>query len=307
MDIRPVLRNRGGAARWLDLREAGISRAAIDAARAAHVVERPHRGVYALPGTPRATVLSVIFRSTLTCVSWCQARGIPVPTSDGRTHVAVPTSRGAGLARQRPVSDVVVHRCGEYAEDLAIAHLDAAAHCTTPLEQVAVIDGALRMGAISPRDMSELAWGSRERREWVRRRVRGSAQSIGETYMRVALGEAGLRVEPQARIDGAGAVDLLVERAVVVEVDGERYHSNPEQFAKDRDRDRLATLRGLRPMRFTHNEVVHDLAEVVADVVAACWRETSDALALRTRLDAAARVSRPDWWAGSAWRRANGS
>jgi len=302
VDIIRVLRQRDGVERFKELTEAGLSRQQIDNALSRGQVERVHRGVYALPGTPRDLALARVFRSELTCVSWCARVGLPVPTLDGRVHLAVPTSRAVGLPRLRPVDDVVLHRIepGDTTGG-GTAHLDVLAACVAPLEQVAILGAALGSGFIAPHELQDLKKSSRRRRTWLRSHVSPLSQSIGESFVRVALKEAGLRVQPQARPIAGGPADMVVEGALIVEVDGAAYHQSGPAFKNDRDRDRRAAIQGWPTMRFTHAEATSELGEVVADVVAWLVRH-HDNPALRTRIDRAARVSDPNWWAGSAWR-----
>ena len=194
------------------------------------------------------------------------------------------------------MGEVTLHRHGQLPDDYALGHLDTAALCTSPLQQVGLMDSALHRGLVTPREVSDCGIGDERRRRWIRSHVSASAQSLAETYARVAMREAGLDVRPQARIRGVGSVDLLVEGALLVEVDGRGYHSDERQFTLDRQRDRTAGLQGLTTVRFTHNEVVKSLFDVVDEVVALLWRRELAPPTLRTRMNVAARVSDPEWW-----------
>ena len=296
MDIETYLRAHGGAARWRSLDDAGFSRGELLRAVRIGSVVRPHRGCYAMRGTSRETVLATIFRAVPTCVTWCEIAGLPVETAPCTTHLALPVSRGLGMARERPDAVVTRHRVGLFPADAAFAHLDIAASCTSPLQQVALLDAALGRGFLAAHEIQGMAFGSEARRLWVRGHVNAGSQSLGETYARVALVEAGVSVQAQARIGDVGAVDLLVEGRVVVEIDGFRFHTGHQQFGRDRDRDRALTLLGFTPLRFTHHDVVERLDDVVADVIATVWRVGLDSPTVRTRLTRAARDSRPMWW-----------
>lgn len=59
---------------------------------------------------------------------------------------------------------------------------------------------------------------------------------------------------------------------LVVETDGLRYHRTPAQQAKDRLRDQAHLAAGLRPLRFTHQQVRYEPGHV---------RETLRAVATR--------------------------
>lgn len=299
MWIETALAASGGTARWLDLVAAGVPGPALTRAVAKGRVDRPHRGCYALPGTPRATVLATVFRGQLSCVTWAASVGLPVEVRPTLVHLAVPESRGLGLARLRPDAEVVLHRVGVWPQEFRWTHLDVASLCTTPIQQLALVDAALARGELTRADLATFRYGDQRRRRWLVRAADARAQSLGETYLRVALREAGLRVVPQARIGSVGAVDLLVEDGLVVEVDGFAYHSDSSAFAADRIRDRDLALAGFVTARFTHAEVVESLPEVVGDVLALAWRRgltPPPARELRTGSGGDTPSGEPMWW-----------
>jgi len=47
-----------------------------------------------------------------------------------------------------------------------------------------------------------------------------------------------------------------------VETDGLRYHRTPAEQARDRLRDQAHTAAGLTPLRFTHDQVKYEPAQV---------------------------------------------
>jgi len=52
------------------------------------------------------------------------------------------------------------------------------------------------------------------------------------------------------------------ELGLVIETDGLRYHRTPSAQARDARRDRIHTLAGMTPLRFTHYEVKYEPAKV---------------------------------------------
>lgn len=282
--------------RWRDLADAGFSHPHIASAARRGVVVRHHRGVYAAPGTRRDRILAEVFRARPTCVSWCADHGLPVETTPKTLHVGVPGSRGLGLPRLRPTPEVTLHRCGDVTDDFPLHHLDVSAFCTTPLQQVALLDAAVRCGFIDGRDVRGLTRGPETRRRWVASHVNGASQSLGETYARVALREHGLQVEPQVHFADAGAVDLLVEGSMVVEIDGFTFHSDRKSFTVDRRRGRVLSLSGIPTVRFTHSEVVTDLMGMAAEVIDILWRHGLDPVKFRTAERATRRLGERPWW-----------
>jgi very-short-patch-repair endonuclease len=75
--------------------------------------------------------------------------------------------------------------------------------------------------------------------------------------------------EVNARV-GRYEVDFLWrERALVVEVDGYRFHSSRASFERDRRRDADLTTRGLRVIRITWRRIVREPEALVARVATA--------------------------------------
>ena len=80
-------------------------------------------------------------------------------------------------------------------------------------------------------------------------------------------------MEQQVAVDGVGRVDLRVGGVLYVEVDGYRFHSTAESFARDRRRDIALALQGARAVRFTARQVLSEPDEVVATIEALLVRE----------------------------------
>ena len=76
----------------------------------------------------------------------------------------------------------------------------------------------------------------------------------------------------QLRIAGVGRVDFVLGDRLVVEVDGQEFHSSPEQFESDRRRDALLSALGYRVLRFSYRQVMGRWDEVDLAVRAAIAR-----------------------------------
>lgn len=240
---------------------------------------------------PRDEVLATVFRGSVTCVSHAQAAGLPVYPAPTATHVWVPSSRGLGIPRRRPDSQVVLHRTDAVVPARALTHLDVAAHCVGPRDQLAMLDAALNTGVVVRRELELLTQGTVARRDWLRRHADGRSQSLSETCARVEMVEAGLNVVPQFQLNSVGRIDFLVESAVVVEIDSEAHHSGERARARDGDRDRAATTQGYPHLRYMFHDALERPEEIVADVVGTLMRFGLLTPELRTRLAAASRVS----------------
>lgn len=145
------------------------------------------------------------------------------------------------------------------------------------LEAVVVADSALRAGAT---DLVALQRATRDlsgRREAARvRRVLAHCDpqcgSVLETVLRVRLVQAGLSgFRSQAALHSPGEPVLRVDFAfddarLVVEVDGARWHTDPD---RDRRRDNRLARDGWRVLRYTWSDVVHEPERVLAEIARA--------------------------------------
>lgn len=117
-----------------------------------------------------------------------------------------------------------------------------------PLEvAIAALDWARSSGRLDRLDAALLAdrLGSLG---WVVDRADPRCESLPESLARSRLRACGLRVESQVRFSGTlERIDLIVEGAVAVEVDGDEHHR--ETFELDRARDLAITRAGLHALR----------------------------------------------------------
>jgi very-short-patch-repair endonuclease len=269
MRLEQVLREFDGAARREQLLAAGISLTEMYGAASAGAVAHPHRGVFALLGADGTVAIARAFRGQVACVSACARWGLPLLERDHRTHVAVPDQRSQSRRGVRPVGMAKVHRVhedvsGTWADSFTA--IDQSARCTSPIAQLALVDAALRKGQIEPGDVKHLRFGTRKRREWIAWHASTQADSILETISRAALAMAGYRLQPQARFDDVGRVDLLVNDLLVVEVDGGQHFTSVDAIANDRRRDRALQLDAVPVLRYVYSDIVPDPSAMVLDV-----------------------------------------
>jgi hypothetical protein len=136
---------------------------------------------------------------------------------------------------------------------------------------------ALRRGRITADGLRSVVASSPQRhglrRAWsVVSDVVGNAHSDSEVRAHRILRQAGITgwVANAPVHDSAGLVgivDLLFEDAkLVVELDGEAYHSNAQAFQRDRSRQNRLVALGYRPLRFTWHDLVHEPHRVVAEI-----------------------------------------
>jgi very-short-patch-repair endonuclease len=131
--------------------------------------------------------------------------------------------------------------------------------------QVSVPSAAVRLGTA--------------RSPLIRRRDAGDPATI--VHWRDAEHDNRLMLGPvQALIDlarcGGDRVDFVIGRRLIVETDGETYHSDPIRFEADRRRDARLSVLGYRVLRFSYNQVRTRLTEVEAAILAAIARGDAD-------------------------------
>ncbi|GIG28952.1 DUF559 domain-containing protein [Cellulomonas marina] len=277
-DLLARLAERGGCARTADLVRGRTGERALAAAAAAGAVRRVGRGLYALPDAAREVVAARALGGRLTCLTVLAASGVPLLSRTLVPHVELAPHRGS---RRGARSGVALHWASTSARSPVAGDADGVPHvapavalvhavaCLPQREAVAAVDAALRLRLVSRAEvLAARPVRSRRPVDDVLALVDGSAGSLPETFVRLALAAAGLRVQPQAKVPGVGRVDLLVEGCVVVEVDGYAFHSDRRAFAEDRRRDRAARAQGLIVLRYTFDEAVHGTQALVAEVLA---------------------------------------
>lgn len=100
-----------------------------------------------------------------------------------------------------------------------------------------------------------------------------SRVSVGEIELGRLLAEAGLRIEPSARI-GKWIVDFRVG-GIVVEYDGDYWHSLPDMIHRDKRKDRDLRKRGYDVVRIKEGNFARDPEAAVAAVLEATERRAS--------------------------------
>ena len=142
----------------------------------------------------------------------------------------------------------------------------------TPVHLIASIDSALHLGVLSARELDVLCARLPGRLRFVRALVDHRSESGIESIFRVSATGQGWDVQIQVAVPGLGRVDNVVNGWLIIETDGDGFHSTRAQRARDRARDAAAVRRGMRSHRFGHDQIMNDLdgcIAVVADILAA--------------------------------------
>ena len=239
---------------------------------AAGTLDRPSRGVYALPRADPATVAAVTAGGVVTCLTAAHRWGLPLLSPPAHLHLAVPRTTSTSIRALLPAGTVLLWDStlegggsGGAGVARALWHV---ARCLPLPEAVAVLDAAVARGLVGVGELRR----SRPSRdavthERVLRHVDATSGSIAESIARVALVGAGFDVSTQVHLAGVGQVDFLVDGLVEVEIDGFAYHSGRAEFRHDRRRDRVIAIdHGLLELRFAFEDVVHDVPGFVETV-----------------------------------------
>lgn len=234
-------------------------------------------GAFALPGTAPALVTAVRLRGVVSHSSAAVLHGLPLWKADPTVHITV--AGGARCAQP----GVRLHRAR-----LAPDDIEGLLAMTTPLRTVldccrtmprldalVVLDAALRAGLVQLTTVRAAAHAARGPGAAAMRQVVAFASSLAdsglETVLRVMLELLECTYTEQARIAGLGPVDFLVDGWLLIEGDGYEFHSNRDDYRRDRRRGNGAAERGLVQLRFSWEdlhfrpiEVLRQIARVLA-------------------------------------------
>lgn len=271
MDVVAELTRLGGAARRTEIAGTARRRSAVAAAVARGGVRDLGGGWVAAVEADPAVVAARRLGGTVTCVSAAAFYGLRLLTAPQCPHVAVPRDRGPRSIRE-PVRR---HRESRWTRpsprDLPVAPLEEVLarvlRCWPLREAVVVVDSALQKRLVTAEEISRMLRGPGSTAALAAlERCNGRSRSAIETLARLALEDAGLRVDAGVVMEGVGEVDLLVEGLAVVECDGFAYHSGRKEYRQDRRRDRALAARGYVVLRFTWEEIMDDAGVVVGAV-----------------------------------------
>ncbi len=248
-----------------ELRDTGATRREISAAMELGRLVRIRAGWYAAPHAHSDVVAAVQAGGSLTCAGALRRHGAWV--LEDHSHVRI-APRAAARSLDRRVHHLPGRAVGGV-DDVATA-LGVAARCLPLDSLVAVVDSCLHQRLIHPAD-SDLCGTSTGRRalELADARAESGLESLG----RIRLRRLGLRVTVQARINGVGRVDLLVGDRLVVEFDGDRWHSTAEQREQDRRRDAILVSTGRLVIRAGYERTVHQWPVLEQQILAIVHRD----------------------------------
>ncbi|WP_345803331.1 hypothetical protein AAIB33_09690 [Microbacterium sp. AZCO] len=235
-----------------DLRRFGWTKRDLAGAVASGSLTTVRRGVFLCAGASDEIVAAVKEGGRLACVSVLQPLGVFV-LKRSKTHVHF--ERGTWKHTPRKRTQIWHWRPlqrSPHPRATCVGLIDALAQATTcqsPRAAVATLDSALNLGLISLEDLDEIFARVPARRRVLRGLVDGRAESGPETFVRLMALALGFEVQLQVQIDGVGRVDLVLDGWLVVECDGEKFHSGWASQKADRRRDLALAARGLTSIR----------------------------------------------------------
>jgi very-short-patch-repair endonuclease len=100
----------------------------------------------------------------------------------------------------------------------------------------------------------------------------GRSESGIETLARLRLRSLGLPVRVQVKFRGIGRVDLLIGDRLIIELDGDAWHSTQEQREEDRRRDSALVARGYLVLRAGYWRVIESWDGFEREVLAVTRR-----------------------------------
>ncbi|HWL02376.1 MAG TPA: DUF559 domain-containing protein [Microbacteriaceae bacterium] len=246
-----------------------------DIGRARHDgrIIRIRRAWYALPGAHPATCTAVRVGGMLTCVSLLEAADVWTPP-----HAAVHVSVAANASRLRsaesrfvpyqPSAGILLHwrpEPGATTEprDTVLGALVETFRCADEREVVAMTDSALRHRLVTRSALRQSGMPDR-----ILSICDGSAESGGETFMRLHLRSMRCQFRTQVSIPGVGRVDFLIGDRLVLEVDGYAFHGDREAFERDRARDLALVGLGYLVIRVSYRQVLDDWPRISRSLAA---------------------------------------
>jgi very-short-patch-repair endonuclease len=281
--ISESVRRRGGLAATFQLLHDGHTRRGLQRALQAGSVLRVRQGWYALQETDPRLLEGTRVGGRLTALSSLAFQGFWTHP-DENLHVAVPphharlrsrhdkSRRLSGEARPR----TCVHwRHGGSGSPFNLDPIDSledAMLCQDPVVVTAAGDSVLFRRPELTALWKDLVLAAPASHRRYLDQIDGVCESGTESVLWFHTRGWGLPLFRQQHIAGVGRVDFRLGRALIVEVDGAAYHTDPAAFERDRHRDALLSALGYRVLRFSYFQVMFAWPEVEAALVGALLR-----------------------------------
>ncbi|WP_306232085.1 endonuclease domain-containing protein [Agrococcus beijingensis] len=255
----------GGVVKRTALRSLGHTSRQISAAVADGRLRAVGRLWVALPEADARVVAALKAGGILGGASALRSYGVWV-TAETPLQIATKPSRSLPVATG---SVRIWERFEPDAQPWRVSIVDALVQHARRVDRddaIASIDSAWHQGLIGESDVDVVFRRLPQRCQSWRRLLDPDAESGLESLLRVPCRDRGWTVESQVAAPGGGSSDLLIDGWLYVEADGDEWHDNERQAAKDRRRNRAITDQGDRWLRFGYAEVVHDRERTLATI-----------------------------------------
>jgi very-short-patch-repair endonuclease len=262
VQVAARVRALGGVARTRELRARGFRQSDIAAAVARGEIIRLRIGWFGLPGLDPLVIAAHRAGGPPVCATVAAIRGLWM-LNEPSLHIAVQGRESRAASRVERRGETVLHWMpGDLTIPVQslVPALRMVASCLSPLEAVCVLDSALHRRMVTLAQLSRGASGTVRN---VLALCDGRAESGVESIFRFRASRAGYAFRTQVEISG-GRVDFMFGDRLIVEVDGEEFHSGHEAFVADRERDAWHSAIGYYVVRLTYAQVVHRWHEVGA-------------------------------------------
>ncbi len=254
--------------------DCGYTQNDIRAALTSGELERIRYGWYAQPGAHAGVTAAVRSGATVTCVSALSFAGVWSPVWFDKLHDVVHARRTEYREQRTLPLQPNVHICANvdrdarpcrFALDAIEDALISATFCQ-PFEWLVVLfESVLHLQRLPRRRLEELFGSGSSRAARALAVSSEQSESGAESLLQLGLRRRRVRFRQQVRID-RDRVDSLIGDRLVVEVDGEQFHSSSESFEADRARDRRLIAAGYIVVRVTYWQVMSDLDAVLDDI-----------------------------------------
>lgn len=241
-----------GVHSYRDLRNRGCSRRHIERLMREGKLRRVVKGWYASVDADPSVVNALLTRARLGCLSGCKFHGLWVPPHAG-LHVVY----GDG-PKPKPRRGTFIHHAQSPLPRVPVWPLD---DCLTQVirnhgteTSLIVLESAIHRGRLPQYDGTAGLDIPTKKRALLQKHL-SVAESGSETRVRYFLQRQRISVCPQVSIPAVGRVDMLVGRKLIIECDGEAYHSSSMAFENDRRRDIEAGNAGYRTLRLSYRQI----------------------------------------------------
>ncbi|MCU1417817.1 MAG: hypothetical protein JWP32_1991 [Schumannella sp.] len=230
-------------------------------------LRRPRIGWYSTlaAGDPRFRAVAAGGR--LTGASALHVMGAWMLDPPDRLHVAV--APGARVVRSSVDACIHwVHSTGDSPCVVSLVDALTQAALSEPLETVvSVFDWALHTGRLHRIDFERILLSLPAPARVLGKWVDPDSESVLESIARVRLRRRGWGVRSQVRVGELGAIDLVIEDHIALELDGREHHE--KSFERDRRKDLQIVTEGRQAIRVTYSMLTRDWQGVERAIEAA--------------------------------------